>query len=313
MKNEQALSAVKEITVVPSQDIQDARYYRYRDEEGYIRECVVLYINNNKYVLYRRQISQLFRYLPAKISSIRNIYTPEQRDAALKQALERCDNELVLSIVKNRVIRVVSSDFVGVPHKTLLKMIEQRLAGRYEKREISYEYGMFAQWTLKSVPKSAAEVGHLVSWKIWCYNRCDGSHSLRIGAGFEVLKCKNGAVAFKNAHRVTIIHRGDEKTVMQKLAIAIDDLWNKQLTLIANMIQRAYNLIPDKSKYYRLINKYPQWIQRELHKQLKTAQTVWDISNAFSYVATHEPVTFNQRLQLSNDAVEVLRLAKVRQ
>jgi len=304
---------VKELSIVSASDVQDARFYRYRDSDGHMRECIILYINNNKYVLYRKQISQLFRYLPAKISTARKIYEHERRDAYLKQALRQCDSELILSVAGDRVIRVVSSDFAGIPHKRLLALIEQRLAGRYEKRDVNYDYGMFAQWTLKSVPKEAAEVGHLVSWKIWCYNRCDGSHSLRIGAGFEVLKCKNGAVAFKNAHRVTIIHRGDEKAVLQKLAIAIDDLWNKQLTLIANMIQRAYNLIPDKNKYYKLVEKYPQWIQRELHKQLKTAQTVWDISNAFSYVATHEPVTFNQRLQLSNDAVEVLRLMKVRQ
>ena len=106
---------ISTLSFVPSSDVQDARYYRFRDSSGHMRECIVLYINNNKYVLYRKQISQLFRYLPAKISTARKIYEHERRDAYLKQALRQCDSELILSVAGNKVIRVA----VSYTHLTL--------------------------------------------------------------------------------------------------------------------------------------------------------------------------------------------------
>ena len=306
------MSEIKEFEIVPSKDVTAAKFVRYRESGGKLVEYIVLELNGERYNLSRERFTQLFRYLNVKVTELRRIYDYEERDRALMKAIRACNTELKISVYGNSIVRVTSSDFTAIPHGKLLQLVERALRLDYEDRKLDFGNGMFANWTLRSLPAECARLGEIVSWQLWVYNYNDGRHGLRIGGGFTVLRCKNGALGWKSAERVRIVHRGDYENLLSKIQESIDLILNHKLPLMAYQIQEAQKVKAAKELVEKLIRLYPQWIQKKLQEQLRTAHTVWDVSNAFSWVATHEPVTFNQRMQLSNHAVEVLKLAERR-
>jgi len=306
------MEKIREFEIVPSKDITAAKYVRYREAGGWLNEYIILEINGERYKLSRVRFTQLFRYLDAKVSDIRRIYDYNERDRALMKALRACDTALRLSVIKNHIVRVTSKDFTAIPHGKVLQIVEKVLKLDYEDRKVEFDNGMFARWTLRSLPAECARLGEIVSWQLWAYNRNDGKHGLKIGGGFTVLACNNGAVKWKGAARVRIVHRGDYNTLLDKIRKAVAQVYFVDLPQMAYEIEQAQQVKAAKELVEKLVRLYPQWIQKKLQEQLRTAHTVWDVSNAFSWVATHEPVTFNQRMQLSNHAVEVLKLVERR-
>jgi len=303
------MAEIEEIKLVPAKDVLTAEYWRYRQKGGSLREFAKLFTEKDYYIIERKQLSQLFRYLNLKLSEIRGIGDWQLRDSIFKSAVKNCDKELVLSVAGNRVIRIVSSDFTAIPHSKVLQCVEKVLKLDYEDRKVEYDGGMFAKWTLKSLPKECVKLGEIVSWQLWTYNHNVGNKSLRIGGGFTVLKCNNGATGWKLAHKVRLVHRGDYEDLLSKITEAVHGIVYVHLPVIAHQIQDSMEVPYPTDPVWKLIQFYPQWIRDELERQLRQAHTVWDVSNAFSYVATHCPVTWNQRVKLSNHAVEVLQLA----
>jgi len=304
------LGEIKEFEVVPCKDISAAKFIRYRGCRGKLVEYIILKIGEEYYELSRERFTQLFGYLNVNVTELRQICDYRERDRALMKAIRACDTVLRFSAVGDHIVRVTSKDFTAIPHSKLLQIVERVLKLDYEDREVDFERGMFAKWTLRSPPAECARLGDIVSWQLWVYNRNDGRHGLRVGGGFTVLRCKNGAMGWKNAAKVRIVHRGDYEELLRKIEEAVDGIVNGTLPELAFLIEQSQQAIADKELVERLVRLYPYWIQRKLRSQLRTAHTVWDVSNAFSYIATHLPVTFNQRMLLSNHAVEVLKLAE---
>jgi len=306
------MGEIEELEVVPSKDVSAAKFVRYREAGGRLKEYIVLELDGERYRLSRERFTQLFRYLDVKVTELRRIYSHRERDAALMKAIRACDTALRLSVVENHIVRVTSRDFTAIPHGKVIQIVEKALKLDYEDRKIEFGNGMFAKWTLRSLPAECARLGEIVSWQLWAYNYNDGKHGLKIGGGFTVLACSNGAVRWKGAARVRIVHRGDYNTLLDKIREAVAQVYFVDLPQMAYQIQEAQKVKAAKELVEKLVRLYPQWIQKKLQEQLRTAHTVWDVSNAFSWVATHEPVTFNQRMQLSNHAVEVLKLVERR-
>ncbi len=303
------MSEIEEIKIVPSRDIQLADYFKYRGDDRKLREFIAIVVYGEKYYIHKKQISQLFRYLDVNLTAVRGIYDYRERSDKLREALKRCDKELMFSVAGDTVIRIVSSDFTAIPHSKVLQCVEKVLKLNYEDRKVEYDGGMFAKWTLKSLPKECVKLGEIVSWQLWTYNHNVGNKSLRIGGGFTVLKCRNGAIGWTSAAKVRLIHKGAYEDLINKLQEAIDLIVNNTLPSVAHQIEQSQRAPYPTEPVWQLLQMYPQWIQSELERQLRQAHTVWDVSNAFSYVATHCPVTWHQRVKLSNHAVEVLQLA----
>jgi hypothetical protein len=306
------VSEIEDVEVKGS-DVFDAKLFYYRTAGGVRRFARLETKDGRLFIIDRKYLPQLFRYLDISQNDLITLDYAE-RDEMFLEALKRCKTKLVYSVIpeSNRVVRIVSSDFTAIPHSKVIQLVEQVLKGGYEDRKVEFDGGMFAKWTLNSWPVECARLLDIVSWELWVYNRNDGKHGLRIGGGFTVLKCRNGAIGWKSAAKVRIVHRGDYEDLLSRIQEAIDDIVNRALPSIAYQIQEAQRVKAAKEHIEKLINLYPQWIQRRLREQLKKAHTLWDVSNAFSWVATHEPVTFNQRIQLSSHAVEVLKLVERR-
>ena len=302
------MSEVREVAVTPSRDITDAQYYRYREEGGRLVELIRLHTDGDEYFIRRSEFQQLFRYLDVNVSDLRRVRDYRTRDARLLDALRRCDTELIVSIAGDRIIRIVTPDFTALPHSEVLRIIESALELRYRQRELDFWKGMFARWHLTQVPQQARRVGQIVSWQLWAYNYNTGDCALKIGAGYTVLTCMNGAVDTRNSIRFRVIHRGDHEAAVCRIRSAVNTIINEYIPVIAWRIEAAQEAQPNMDLVRKFVYFYPIWIQNKLLRELETAGTVWDVSNAFSYVASHAPVTFNQRLQLANDAVRVLRL-----
>jgi len=294
-------------------DVVNAQLFYYRTE-GKTKRFVRLELRDGRVLIIdRKYLPQLFRYLDVKQDVLLKL-DYDERDREFLKALHRCTTKLMVSYLpeSNRVVRVVSSDFTAIPHSVVLRAVRQVLKGNYETEDIETNGGMFAKWTLRSLPSECVKLGDIVSWQFWVYNRNDGKTGLRMGGGFTVLICNNGAIRWKNARMVRIIHRGDFDDIVNKLHENIDRIVNQELPTLAYLIENAQKVRLDKEWLEKYIKQYPQWIQKHLRRELRTAWTLWEASNAFSWVATHCPVTFNQRIKLANHAVELLKLAEVR-
>ena len=147
------MSEIREFEVVPAKDITDAKFVRYRTTRRTIQEYAILWIQGIRVFVGRKQLSQLFRYLPRKIGEIRFIPDYNDRDREFLKALRSCDKSLMFSVAGDNVIRVVSSDFTAIPHSKVIQLVEKALKLNYEKRDIDFDSGMFAKWTLKSLPQ----------------------------------------------------------------------------------------------------------------------------------------------------------------
>jgi hypothetical protein len=298
---------------VKGEDIFDAKLFYYRTAAGVRRFARLETKDGRLFIIDRKYLPQLFRYLDISQNDLITLDYAE-RDEKFLESLKRCKTKLVFSVIpeSNRVVRIVSSDFTAIPHSKVIQLVEQVLKGGYEDRKVEFDGGMFAKWTLRSLPSDCVELGDIVSWQLWTYNYNVGNKALRLGGGFTVLKCQNGAVGWKSAAKIRIYHRGDYEDLLSRIQEAIDDIVNRALPSMAYLIQEAQKVKAAKEIVEKLLRLYPQWIQRKLREQLRKAHTVWDVSNAFSWVATHVPVSFNQRMQLSSHAVEVLKLVERR-
>ncbi len=303
------MSKIEDI-VVESKDVDRAVLF-YHKTKLYTKKWAKIWLKNGRELYISKNVlGQLFRYLDVRLKDIARLRY-EDRDAKFLEAIRNCNTVLRFSVVpdEGRVVRVVSNDFTAIPHSKVLQLVEKVLRMNYEDRHVEFGNGMFAKWIIRSLPKECASLGEIVSWNLWVYNRNDGRTGLKIGGGFTVLACKNGAIGWKSAYRISIHHRGDYGFLLSKIQESIDYVVNRAMPEMAWLIENGMKTKVSMYRVDRIVGQYPVWIREKLNRHLKRAHTAWDVSNAFSYVATHEPVTMNQRISLSNHAVEVLRLA----
>jgi len=303
------MSEIEEI-VVEGKDVERAILF-YHKTKFQTRKWAKIWLRNGRELyISKKVLSQLFRYLDVRLKDLARL-DYEDRDAKFLEAIRNCKTVLRFSVIPEdgRVVRIVSNDFTAIPHSKVLQLVERVLRLNYEDKQIEFGNGMFAKWVIRSLPKECASLGEIVSWNLWVYNRNDGHTGLKIGGGFTVLACKNGAIGWKSAFRISIHHRGDYEDLLSRIQESVDYVVNRAMPEMAWLIENGMEKKVPRERVDRIVGQYPVWIRDKLNSHLRQAHTAWDVSNAFSYVATHEPVTMNQRISLSNHAVEVLRLA----
>lgn len=299
-----------EEVVVRGIDVKDAKLF-YSKSKWQTQKWAKIYLEDGRELYVGKKVlSQLLRCLDIRLIDIAKLDF-EARDARFLSAIRNCNTVLRFSVVmeNGRVVRVVSNDFTAVPHSKVLQLVEKALRLNYEDKKVEFGNGMFAKWVIRSLPKECAKLGEIVSWNLWVYNRNDGRTGLKIGGGFTVLACKNGAIGWKSAYRISIHHRGDYEDLLSRIQESIDYVVNRAMPEMAWLIENGMDKKVPRDRISRIVGQYPVWIREKLNRKLRQAHTAWDVSNAFSYVATHEPVTMNQRISLANHAVEVLKLA----
>ena len=294
-------------TTIKGFDIEEAKLLKYR-KNGRTVKYAYLRIPNAELYVPADRLKHIFRYIPYTQRDLFRL-PYQERDEAFLNALREVEALRITYDDNGKVYRIVSPEFTAIPHRVVLRLVES-IIPPYESRNISYEHGMYAEWILKTVPKELADLNDIVSWKIWCYNYNIGNKALRIGGGFTVLACKNGVTAWKSSARIRIIHRGDYNALIPKIRTAIEkSIYN--LISVSSDIKTSLEtpfIYDDLAEYLEnLLRKYPQYIRYKLQPRLVTAKTFWEASNAFSYVATHYNLPFEQRIKLSNDSLTLLK------
>lgn len=303
---------IKQIILKP-QDIMNAKLFKYK-KQGRMRKYAVIMVRQiGRLYIPKQTLSHIFRYIPyTQVQLFREDY--QNRDQKFLEALQKIKTDLLISYddYKHNIIRITSDEFVAIPHKKIIELIEQTLPA-YTNKQINFNHGMYAEWVIKNLPKEYAEVGDIVNFKIWTYNYNIGDKSLRIGGGFNVLACKNGALGWKGAEKIRIIHRGDYDELLGKIQEATDKIINRLFPKLTRNIKNAINTPFSVTDYEeqdiaKLLKGYPRWLRSRILVELRKAKNWWDVSNIFSYLATHEPVSFNQKIKLANQAIEVLEV-----
>jgi hypothetical protein len=311
-KGEKMQTEIQEF-VLDKNQLEVAKLYHFREKgTGNMVRYVSLKMQDGKMLtIGEKYIPQLFRYLNVGIYEVMRVDYPE-RDSVLTNSIKNCKTNLTVSYFpeSGHIVRIVSSDFSAISHNTVTKYMTTILGDKTDEPTIAYNpgIGMFAEWMLKENP--TPELSKIIGWKIWVYNRNDGSHGLRMGAGFLVLSCKNGAVAWKGSASIKIIHRGDPLELGNKLKESIKKIMERTIPSISQTITNSTTRSPTNELMTKTLEKYPYHINQMVRSEyrLKPDKTLWGLSNAFNYLASHyEDLTFDQKIMLASDSVEVLK------
>lgn len=298
--------------VLQKDSVQRAQFFNYR-KDGYMTKYAVLTLDDGDQLkIGTKYVSALLKYIGVTQNSLLREQDFTARDEAFLKAIKSCETEILISYFADNgsVVRVVSSDFTPILHSELVQIINGLLPNISPNVEYIPGVGMFAIWTLAEVPSELVELNDMVKWQIWAYNRNDGQHGLRIGGGYTTLKSNSGAVDWKSASSVRLIHRGSAVELREKIKMSISNIITKYMLSIAEDIKSSKNIPVDRELVSKTLSKFPIWLQRQIRNEFTLKpQTLWEFSNAISYVASHNgEVTFNQKLDLQSLSVAVLRL-----
>jgi len=301
------MSKIVEVILNPSTDIEKADFLYYRVSGGKLVRKLILRTPDGDIVMRGKVINQFFRYLPINYTDVIHIKDWRKRNRKVMEAIRSTNKELKFSIDYDRtmpeIVRVTSSQFVAIPHRVIIEAVEEALGNTVSdfKREVSYDYGMFATWTLNS---SVAELGEAYKYRIYAFNRNDASHSLKIGSGALILVCQNGLLRWKGYSSIRLRHTSDIEKVKAKIQEVVDKLLEQE-EVIGELISKAKKIpISVEATDQFLRYRFPQWIVAKIIHKVRVIDsfkepTVWHLSQAITDVATHtEDITQRYRIEL---------------
>jgi len=251
---------VKEIVLDPK-DVVRVRWYRFWKKKvdpppsrEFVNELVIT--TSDGLVLNfrgRKYISRLLGYLGLKYNELKDLPVL-MRNARVEEALKERANKLKISYVEtitgNYVVRVVSEEFVPIPHKHVSAMIFialRDLGYEPEMRVVKMKRGFFAGFVLGS--------GSEYRTAIWFYNYNDGRHALRIWGGLFRTVCGNPLIT-TSAH---VVHRWDTEESIRRAV-------EKVVELVRRLDIDEYDIPRDEAWRYihGLYYRFPQYVVSEV-------------------------------------------------
>jgi len=283
-------------------------YFKYF-KDGRRREYITIrHEDFGEIIAGRKLISKVLSMIGLKISDISSIRDYNDRNVKINDALQAREDNIVISHNDRFAIRIVSTDFVAVPHRDVRRACTQAMIDKDFQyiENLNYDNGMFATWRTHKVEN----VGD-ISPQLWAYNRNDGKHSLKIGAGFVVLICDNGVMDMNSSGRVHITHKGELDTIRDR----IYEIANKMIDrfdIYQSRIDKAklIHVTEDQARTMFEKQRLPDHVTYSLLQQWRIEDdTRWGLSQAFSFVGSHyEDLTQNYQMKIMGMAAKVLEV-----
>lgn len=293
-------------------DITNCNLWIYRNNERRLVQILEIETPEGIIKIPAKLIRRFLSYSDEQIdyNELKKMRDYNKRNKVVLGSVSSTDKELMITVnERGYAVRVVTGDFVPVPHRIVINAIESSLPCEFE-RELDFSRGMFGVWTLNLIDKKYAQVGDIIRYRIWAYNYNSGGHSLKIGSGFLVLTCLNGALSSRNLFRKHIVHRYeiDDIAFLVKEAIA-NQFYNFEYISKRVLDSRGITLNKKMAITYIKTLNLPIHIKGYIEKRFNREYdgTLWSLSQTLSYVGTHyDGLTLNYKIQIQQEASKVL-------
>jgi len=235
---------------------------------------------------------------------------PEPKvEAIIMSRLRKRKFGLKLAVENGRVVGVFSSLFVPVAHGVIIKAVNDIL--KEMELNSTRRYWMNAEFYGRWILDDFTIIDDLPNVRpmLWVYNKNDGSTAMRIGVGYHDYTCDNGAIGWREAVKLRIIHKMREDLVESHIKNAIRIVLNK-FERLKELISDAYWKTVDYhdiSKFLRKI-RLPAYIESVIRLRIgmSSPKTLWNLSSAISYAANLDSVPPSRKLELMKLAFDVL-------
>ena len=200
-------------------------------------------------------------------------------------------------LVDNKVARITSEDYIGIPHSFVQEVIENRLKeeGIEFDKDIRFG-GVNGVYTMKNAVKKGAEIAKSISYM----NRNSGDKSFKLFGGAVVLVCSNGMTTNKATSEMRIVHKLEMSALKVRIEKELGAILEKIELLPKEFLKLRKVLVTKEEAKERIESlPLPKYLQDAIWARLFTPSkqtrngemdwdgSMWGLYMASTYIATH--------------------------
>ena len=256
-----------------------------------------------------RVISRLLKLFYNQIGLTMDDYRKIDRDVLGKlitNLVKRRKNGIKLEVKGNEIINIFSEIYKHIPPRLVLTSVDNVL----KSRKMEFESKVKINGTLEAIWIIKETIDRIAKPIIWCFNKNDGRTAMRIGFGYFSISCTNIARSWRQSKMIKVIHKEPETSIRRKIIDATTVIAT-QIPTFLETVRNAISISISKKEGRDFI------IGMDLPKFIKSAvkhvwysskeETLWALSNAFSFVATHySGLSDSRKIQLDDLSIRVL-------
>ena len=232
-------------------------------------------------------------------------------------------------LVDNKVARITSEDYIGIPHSFVQEVIENRLNAEgieyHKQSRFGGSNGVYVFKNTMKVDKANAKVGDEIAHSVSYMNRNSGDKSLKLFGGAVVLVCSNGMTSGKAQSTMRIVHKLELGELRKRIEQELGKILEK-IPLVSKdfMKLRKYKVTKEEAKI--LVEALPisKYLREAIWERLFTPSkktmngemdwdgTMWGLYMAATYIASNNTeIQKSRRSTKSVDEEIVERLSSV--
>lgn len=186
------------------------------------------------YTTWKFGFSQLLKFADLRKSDLKE--TDKEGETYVKpdageMILEGIDeNQLVFKVDQDeeRVIAVVSTDYVSLPTEEVVDITRDALTSRgitdFEFHEVPTRSRLVdeVEFRFEDESKELEEVGDVLDGGLYIRNSSFGASSLRVNRYYTILACGNGMLSRRSGSEFRQVHMGDAESLRESLHNEVD-------------------------------------------------------------------------------------------
>lgn len=279
------------------------------ERPGRTRILLLELADGSKFEIRGSQVDRFLRLLNITYRNLMNI-DELKREKVLLEKIRKRKHGIKLRIDNGRIVGVFSALFAPIPHGLIIKAVNDVLNEKGIETERGYEinHSFFGRWVVTEPLFKGVVDLEGVRASLWVYNKNDGQTAMRVGIGYFDYICQNGAMEWRNAERLRLVHKVPDDEIYNTVRNAVTRLL-KRLDTVKEKINTAYEYSTDYKTGVRFIKKLrlPRYIEDPVRNMWAVRpRNLWYLSSAISHPAGFDSVPVSRKLFLMRTAFEVL-------
>jgi len=232
-------------------------------------------------------------------------------------------------LANNKVARITSEDYIGIPHSFVQEVIENRMDAEGVQYTKATKFGgVNGVYTFTNIEgaslnglKKVGDLAHSISYM----NRNSGDKSLKLFGGAVVLVCTNGMTSGKATSEMRIVHKLEMSELRKKIEQQLGGILEKLRILPKEFLKlREYKVTKEEAEV--LVNALPlaKYLKDAIWARLFTPSkqtrngemdwdgTMWGIYMASTFIASNQVEVQKSRHSMKEVNEEIVeRLSNV--
>jgi len=283
------------------------------EKPGRKRVLTLILHNGKRFVLRGVVIDRFLQLLNTDFKTVMKFDILKREQLLLEKMRKRKHGvKLQLDDDGKVVINVFSALFSPIPHGVIIKAVndffKEKNIETTRKYWLNQEF--YGRWIIENTSFVDRVQLSSVRVMLWVFNRNDGKTAMRIGLGYYDYICDNGAMGWREAEKLRLIHKVRDEEIYAVVRNAVARVFKGVPGVKARIIRaHDYEVTYREGVAFIKSMRMPRYIEDIIKNRWASSSpsfNLWLLSSAISFAARLDSVPVSRKLFLMREAYDVL-------